>query len=103
MNWKKDKYLITVYLDDGVSKGRKFVNGIYIEEDGWKIGIHKADAGVWIVTDISTGCMLHLDGTQKACKEWVAENIYVILDILDGPKHEQLVKELEDATEGNQQ
>ena len=93
MTWKKETYLITV-KNDG-EKVREYVNGITTTVTDYKIGVHKADAGVWIVTDTDTGYMINGQNTQKAAKQWVSDNAEVIADVLSKPSRKALIKEIE--------
>ena len=91
MEWKKDQFLITVLRE---TKVREHTNGITTLVGNFPIGIHKADAGVWVVTDLETGYMMNIQSTQKAAKQWVEDNADIIIEMLSKPAHQDIVEEI---------
>ena len=92
MTWKKAEYLVA--CSDETGKYRKPVKGMTTIVDGYTVGVHKMD-GVWIVTDVSTGYLMHVEYTQKEAKQWTEENSYVFKEIFSGEKHAKVVEEVE--------
>ena len=93
MTWKKERYLITIQED--AEKTREYVDGITSYAGDFKIGIHKSAAAVWIVTDIGTGYMMHIQFTRKGAKEWVETNSEIIQEMLSKPARENIIKDIE--------
>ena len=91
MDWKKEDYLIT-RMQDG-EMVRSYVSGIVTEIDGLKIGIHKDRS--WIVTDLRTGYLIHADGTQKACKEWVEAYSDIVVEMITKLGKPSLIEKVE--------
>lgn len=91
MIWNRNEYLITISDPDG--KYRQKVTGITTNMNGFEIGIHKATR-CWLVTDISTGYLLHMQATQTKAREWVEENAETIMQVINNPKHQKHVEEV---------
>ena len=95
MTWTKEQFLISVKDGNDNEIYRKYVNGITSTIETIKVGIHKSEATKdWIITDCGTGYVIHITITQKAAKQWVEDTAEMIEEVLNTPKRDKIVKEV---------